>query len=146
MAKTPPSPNIAAEKWAGRAAGASGEFAANAAAASSEWESNAIAAGANYTAGVSQSNLAARYTGGIRRSGAGRYAERVQAVGATRYSQGVSEGQSQYAQRVTPFYQVIASTSLPARKPRGDAATIHRVVVLSDALHKARLASVAAGR
>ena len=67
-------------------------------------------------------------------------------MGATRYSQGVSEGQGQYAARVSPFYQVIAATTLPPRKPRGDAANLQRVAVLADALHKARLAAVAAGR
>lgn len=146
MAKTPPSPNIASEKWASRAAASSAEFAQNASSAASEWESNAIAAASNYKAAVTAGNIEQRFAGGIRRSGAARYADRVQSVGATRYSQGVSEGQGQYAARVTPFYQVIASTQLPARKPRGDAANLQRVAVLADALHKARLAAVAAGR
>jgi hypothetical protein len=64
---------------------------------------------------------------------------RIEAVGATRYTQGIQSSGDRYERNFAPFRQVIESIQLPPRGPVGDPGNIERVRVIAQALHEAKL-------
>jgi len=134
-----------AEKWAARATSASSEYASEAQQASQDWEANARAAAPNFKAAVTAGDIDRRFSSGVQQAGAAKYQRGIQNKGAGRYSGGVDAGKGDYQSGVEPYLQVIASTDLPARRPRGDPANRRRSEAIQDALHKARMARAGAG-
>lgn len=141
-----PSASDVAKKWAGRAAGASGEYSKNAAAAASDWESGAKGGASNYKLGVSAGNIEARFSAGISKAGASKYARKVTDVGGSRYSDGVAHGEADMQNGISAVLGTISSVTLPPRRPRGDPANLQRVAAVATALSSKRLQQVAAGR
>lgn len=138
--------NTAGANWTESASGASTRYAAEAVQASTAWAQNAQAAAPNFKQAISAAGIEARFSAGIQRAGAGKYARKVEELGASRYTTGVSSGRGDYEAGVTPYLQTIQGLTLPGRKPRGDPGNIQRVAVIADALHKRRIGQAAAGR
>lgn len=134
-----------AEKWAEVTPGRSTYYASETPAAAGAWETNTIAAAANYKAGVSAANIEKMFAGGVKRVGASKFSRKVTDVGVDRFGPGVRAAQTDYASGVSPMLDEISRLSLPARKVRGDPGNIARVTVITEALHKKRLALRAAG-
>lgn len=135
----------AAQKYTQRAGGAGAEYAQNAAASASDWESMSVASAGNFKAAVSAGDIDKRWSGGIRKAGAGKYQRKVQSVGASRYSQGVSAGAQDYQSGVQPYLSAIEGITLPPRRPRGDPANQARVAPIGAALSALRLRLKASG-
>ena len=136
---------VSGVKWGERAAGASGEYATNAAAAESEWGRATQAAESNYRAGISQANIGTRFARGVAKAlSAGRFSKKINAVGASRFSAGVTGATDDWATGFGPYHAALQAVALPPRRPRGDAANIARVSAVTTTLHAKRLALLGA--
>jgi len=140
------SASASAQKWRERAGSSGDDYAEGAVNAAQDWESATVAASGNYRAAVTQGNIQQRYERGVREAGAEKYRRKVADVGAARYSQGVAVAEADYESGVQPYLNTIASLTLPPRQPRGSAANLERVKVITDALHRRRIGASAAGR
>ena len=132
--------DASASKWSDNAGRASAEMAANAVAAASEWQSKTVAAADNYHMAVTAANIKTRFSRGVTKAGASKYARKVEAVSASRYSEGVSVAQPDYKTGAEPYFSTLASLSLSARKPRGDPANYRRTEEVGKALNAKRIA------
>jgi len=113
-------------------------------AAADRWEERAKAADKTYKSAVTAPGIEKRFRGGIARVGAAKFRRKVTAVGVPRYGPGIEAARDDYKVGVDPFLAEIAATDIPVRKPRGDPANWERSKKIGLALHKKRLAILAA--
>ena len=133
-------------KWSERASSASDEYAKNAVASQDAWGRNTQASEANYRAGISQANIGTRFARGVARAlAAGKYARKIEAVGGSRFATGVQGAGGDWSTGFGPYHTALQGISLPARRPRGDAANIQRVAAIASTLHARRLALLGSG-
>jgi hypothetical protein len=78
---------------------------------------------------------------GVARAGDAKWSQAAQGKGAERFGPGAAAGVNDYQQGVQKYTQVIESTQLPPRGPKGDPRNIERVRVLAAALRKAKTGS-----
>ena len=134
-----------AAKWSDNASRSATEMAANAVAAAAEWASKTVAAADNFHMAITAANIKERFRRGVARAGAAKYARKVEAVSASRYSEGVGVAQSDYKTGAEPYFSTLAALTLSPRKPRGDPGNIRRVEEVTKALNAKRLAMLGAG-
>ena len=113
-------------------------------AAAAEWESNTVEAGGTYKAGISVAGIEKRFVGGVKRAGAEKFRRKVVAVGVGRYSPGVGAAEADMAKGFGPFRDELDGLEIPDRGPRGAPGNYAIVNKVGDALHKKRLAVLAA--
>jgi len=113
-------------------------------AAAPRWEANTIAAEATYKSAVTAPDIAKRFSGGVKRVKAAKFERKVREVGVGRFGPGITAAREDYSTGLEPYLAELARIDVPARKPRGDPANLDRVRVIFDALHKKRLAVLAA--
>lgn len=131
---TVPSAARAGAKWARRAASASGEYSDGVANTTRSWASNTKAAEKNYEAGVTASISRKAFGRGVDKAGDAKWKKGATEKGPTRFSQGVSVAETDYAGGVAPFLELISRTNLPERGPVGSDMNFQRVAVLGKAL------------
>lgn len=134
-----------AEKWGRVTPGRSADYEAGAVGSGGKWLSNLISAKMAYKAGITASDIDARYIGGAKRAGAAKYDRKVRDIGVSRFGPGVAAAVGDFQTGFDPYIPVIASVDMPARKPRGDPGNLARVSAITTALHKKRLAMIGAG-
>lgn len=108
------------------------------------WEERTSASGGVYKAGVSVAGIEARFVGGVRRAGAAKFARKVKDVGVARYSPGVAAAEEDMAKGFADYQAVLDGLEIPDRGPRGSPGNYAIVQKVGDALHKKRLAVLAA--
>ena len=133
-----------AQKWADVTPGKSGYYEAEAPAAASEWEANTVAAGGTYTAGIAVAGIGKRFIGGVKRAGAAKFARKVKDVGVARYGPGVAAAKADMESGVGDYVSVLEGLEIPDRGPRGSPGNYAIVQKVGEALHKKRLAVLAA--
>lgn len=124
-------------KWAQRSAAAGQDYVNGAAQPRRSWATAAAAAETNYTAGVTEAAAQGRFARGIQKAGDNAWKRGIDEKGRTRFQQGVSVSQDNYAQGFEPFKRVIESTTLPPRGPKGQ--NYGRVQAIGDALRQAKV-------
>ena len=133
-----------AEKWAEVTPGRAGYYEAEAPAAGALWEERTSAAGPTYKAGVSVAGIEKRFVGGVKRAGAAKFARKVKDVGVARYGPGVAAAKTDMAAGLADYVAVLDGLEIPDRGPRGSLANYAISQKVGDALHKKRLAVLAA--
>lgn len=133
-----------ANKWADVTPMRASYYEAEAPAAAEEWEANTVAAGGTYKAGISVAGIEKRYVGGAKRAGAAKFRRKVVDVGVSRYSPGVTAAKADMEAGVAPFRDVLDGLEIPDRGPRGSPGNYEIGKKIGDALHKKRLAVLAA--
>ena len=113
--------------------------------AAAKWESETTAAAPNYKTAVAAADIGKRFSGGVKRVGAEKFARKVKDVGADRYGPGVTAAKEDYSKGVEWVLSAIAEVEVPARKPRGDPGNWNRSMKIGTELHKKRLSRLAAG-
>jgi len=113
-------------------------------AAAGRWESATVAAEATFRAAVTAPGIEKRFSGGVKRVKAAKFERKVRAVGVARFGPGVVAAREDFNTGVGPYIAELGVIDVPTRKPRGDPANLDRVRVIFDALHKKRLALLAA--
>jgi len=133
-----------ADKWAEVTPGRASYYEAEAPAAGAEWEANTVAAGGTYTAGIAVAGIGKRFVGGVKRAGAAKFARKVKDVGVSRYAPGVAAAKADMASGIADYVGVLEGLEIPDRGPRGSVANYAIVQKVGEALHKKRLAVLAA--
>jgi len=133
-----------AKKWAEVTPARAGYYESEAPAAAGEWEANTSAAGATYKAGVSVAGIQDRFVGGVKRAGAEKFRRKVQDVGVARYAPGVAAAEADMAKGFADYAALLDGMEIPDRGPRGSLTNYAIVQKVGDALHKKRLAVLAA--
>ncbi len=140
MAVTVKSGDSAAKKYADNAGRSAEAYKSGAVAAASQWASNTQAAAPNFKQAIQAAGIDQRFARGVAKAGAGKYAEKVNAVGGDRYAPGVAAGAADFRAGVEPYLQTMAGLTLAPRKPRGDPGNLKRVEQITSANHMKRLA------
>lgn len=129
-----PNSSKVAEKWARRAASASGEYEAGVQGTSKSWATAASAAEKNYVTGVTDAASKGRFGKGVAKAGDAKWKKNAIEKGPARYSQGVGVAQSDYQAQVGPYLEAIGRTDLPPRGPVGSEGNYARTAVIGKAL------------
>ena len=133
-----------ADKWASVTPARASYYEAQAPAAAATWEANTVAAGGNYTAGIAVAGIGKRFVGGVKRAGAEKFGRKVRDVGVARYAPGVAAAKADMAKGVADYVSVLEGLEIPDRGPRGSPGNYAIVEKVGSALHKKRLAVLAA--
>lgn len=102
------------------------------------WDTAATAADASFKAGVQNAIAKNRYTAGIRNAGNAKWQRKSIELGPSRFATGTQAAAPDYEKGFGPFRQVIESTTLPPRRPKGDPGNIERVRAMATALATAK--------
>lgn len=127
-------------KWSENAGRAAEEFATRAEAAASDWQTKTVAAAGNFHQAITAPGIKERFSKGVTRAGAAKFARKIRDVARDRFAPGVAAATTDYTAGVEPFFSTIAALTLSARKPRGDPANYRRVEEVGKALNAKRLA------
>lgn len=127
-------------KWSENAARATEEFGTRAEAAASDWEARTKAAAETFHAAITAPGIKTRFSRGVARAGAAKFARKIRDVARDRFAPGIAAASEDYTKGVEPYFSTIAALSLSARKPRGDPANYRRVEEVGKALNAKRLA------
>jgi len=133
-----------ANKWAEVTPARAAYYESEAPAAGAEWEANTVAAGSTYKAGVSVAGIEKRFVGGVKRAGAAKFTRKVKDVGVSRYAPGVAAAREDFAAGFADYAGLLDGLEIPDRGPRGSPGNYAIVQKVGDALHKKRLAVLAA--
>ncbi len=133
-----------AQKWADVTPARASYYETEAPAAADEWFTNTTGAGGTYKAGISVAGIKERFVGGVRRAGAEKFRRKVKEVGVARYGPGVAAAKEDMAKGIADYLALLEGMEIPDRGPRGSPANYAIVQKVGDALHKKRLAVLAA--
>lgn len=103
-----------------------------------DWEDATAGAEDNYELGIQKAIADGRFGKGVRRAGDEKWKKNALEKGPQRYAQGVGLAENEYASGIAPYLQVIESTTLPPRFPKGDPRNLDRVRVMTEALRAAK--------
>ena len=137
--------DVSTSKWSDNAGRAATEMATNAVAAAETWATNTAKSADNYHMAVTAANVKERFRRGVVRAGASKFARKVSAVAAGRFSEGVGAAREDYKTGAEPYFSTLAALTLSPRKPRGDPSNYNRVQEVGKALNAKRLAMLGAG-
>ena len=133
-----------ADKWADVTPARASYYESEAPAAGAEWEANTVAAGGTYKAGINVAGIEKRFVGGVKRAGAAKFSRKVQSVGVARYSPGVAAAKGDFEAGFADYASLLDGMEIPDRGPRGSPGNYAIVEKVGSALHKKRLAVLAA--
>lgn len=105
------------------------------------WAASTLKSAPNYEAGIQKSIAEKRFAKGVAKAGDAKWQEGAIVKGTARFGPGVQAAEANYASGIAPYLQVIESTTLPPRYPKGDPRNIDRVKVISQALRKKKESS-----
>ena len=132
--------NTLAKKFVQRAGAASGDYKAGVEATGQDWEQGARNGAQNFKDAVIEAANAGRFEKGIAKAGAAKFVARASTLGAQRYPTGVSASEGEWAKNSQPFLEIIRSTDLPPRRPKGDPGNMARSQAIAQRLRAAKLA------
>lgn len=103
------------------------------------WQQATTAAEANYATGVQQAITEKRFGKGVQKAGDAKWQQNATTKGGQRFGPGVQAGVSNYQTGFQPYQQVIDSTTLPPRFPKGDPRNLARVTAIATALRNKKV-------
>ena len=133
-----------AKKWALVTPARASYYELEAPAAGGKWEERTTASGGVYKAAISAAGIQDRFVGGVKKAGAAKFSRKVKDVGVDRYAPGVAAAEADMAKGVAPFRDILDGLEIPDRGPRGSPGNYAIGQKVGDALHKGRLALLAA--
>lgn len=138
MPKVPDIARVAA-KWTANAGAASPAYADGVQNPKEDWQRQTIAAAENYKVAVTKAAADNRFAKGVQRVSTDQQIQASVQKGTARYGQGIALAGPDFQAGMEPVLQVIATTVLPPKKPKGDPSNIQRVGALAAAQHAAKL-------
>ncbi|SRR5260221_14196392 len=126
------------QKWVRKASAATEDYAAGVQSPRQPWAASTGAAAQNWAQGVTQAASRGSFAKGVQKAGDGKWLRKSVEVGAPRFAGGVAAAQADYEAGFAPFKQVIESTTLPPRGPKGDPRNLARVAAMANALRMAK--------
>lgn len=129
----------ASKKWKERVAGATDDYLRGVENPKEDWAARTEASEENYNNAIQESISRGAFGKGVRDSGSSNWKAKTLAKGRTRWSQGVSVGESDFQKGISPYLEVINSLSLPPKRMKGDPGNIERVRIIAEALHRKKV-------
>ena len=134
-----PDLNRVAAKWSQNAGNATQSYTDGVQNPKEDWKQATIAAADNYKVAVTKAANDGRFAKGVNRTSTEKQIQASVQKGTERFAQGVALAGPDFAEGIKPVLDVIATTQLPPKKPKGDPANIQRVAALAAAQHAAKL-------
>ncbi len=103
------------------------------------WAESTIAAEKNQADGIQEAIRDKRFVKGVTKAGNSTWSQGALTKGVNRFGEGVQVAQEKYNAGFAPYAQVIESTSLPPRFPKGDPRNIERVKTIALALRNKKV-------
>jgi hypothetical protein len=128
-------------KWARKAAVSQQDYAEGVASPRAPWAASAMAAAGSWATGVQAAISGKRFEKGVQKAGDAAWSEGATKKGVARFAEGVAQSTGKYEQGIARYLQVIQSTTLPPRGPKGSAQNYQRSQAMGQALHNAKLAA-----
>jgi hypothetical protein len=104
------------------------------------WAASASAADQARKDGLAAADARNAFVEGVNKAGDQKWKANASTLGPSRFRQGVANAQPAFSSGFSKYHQVISSTELPPRGPKGSPDNIERVRVVAAALHAARVA------
>ena len=127
------------QRWVDHASRATEDYVAGIQNPRADWATQTANAESSYERGIQEAISMKRFGKGVKKAGSASQIAGAVGKGAQRYAGGVTDGQAKYANNVQPFLDVINSTTLPPRGPKGDPRNIDRVKAITAALRNKKL-------
>ena len=127
------------KRWVNRASVATEDYKAGILNPRVDWAQATKNAEQNYNTGVQAAISAGSFGKGVTKAGSAKQQSKAVSKGSQRYASGVADAQSDYANAIAPYLQVIESTTLPPRGPKGDPRNLDRVKAITVALRNKKL-------
>src|SRR5437764_1190134 len=108
------------QRWANRTQAATEDYKAGVAAPRVPWQQATVAAADVHKQATTQALADGRFAKGVQKAGDAKWQKGAQGKGADRFGPGAAAGVGDYESGVAPYLQVIESTPLPPRGPKGD--------------------------
>lgn len=124
-----------AEKYARVTPGRSADYAAGIENPKADWKTATQAAEDSWAQGVQQAAANKQFGKGVAKVGTEKWQRKARDLGVGRWGPGVSAAKDDYESGFAPYADVIRTTTLPPRGPKGDPRNIERVSKLAMALH-----------
>lgn len=128
-----------ADKYATRAAGASGDYKKGVQQPRRPWAASTTAAADTWGQGVTAAVSNGSFARGVNKAGDQKWQSNAADKGASRYPQGVAAGKSNWATNIQPSLNIISNANLPPRGPKGSPQNLERVRVIADALRAGKI-------
>lgn len=129
-----------ATKFAQRGASASTEYVKNAAAAANDWHANTAASNDNWKAGMNDAIARDAFKKSIDAAGPTAYANQVNAVGGSRFTDGISKAGPKWQKGFGAVAAQVQGKELGPRGIKGSPQNKQRAAAMSDAWRAAKLA------
>ncbi len=104
-----------------------------------DWATQAIAGKENWKQGITAAAANDQFAKGVTAAGSGKWKEKALTKGPGRFAEGVMTAGGDFEKGFQPYADVIASTTLPPRFPKGDPRNVERVRVMSSALRAKKM-------
>lgn len=131
--------NSSSDKWARRAGAASSDYAEGVRNPRRSWSDATKSAEGAWKEGVQQAASRGAFGKGVDDAGDSKWQEKSIKLGANRYGPGVQAAQGDWERGFAPYKQVIESTTLAPRGPKGSPQNYKRVQDIGEALHKRKV-------
>lgn len=128
-----------AAKWARKAPMSVGDYEDGIRNTQADWATLTTQAAPAYVTGLQASMAAKRWEGGVAAAGTAGWKEKSLAKGPARWADGITKSGDAYSKGFAPYADVIRSTTLPARGPRGAQQNYQRSQLMGQALNRARV-------
>jgi hypothetical protein len=125
-----------AAKWARVTPGRTSEYQAGVQNPRVSWSAATVAAADNFKAGVTAAIASGAFERGVKAAGDSLWQQNAANIGPARFAEGVANAQPRFEAGFAPYAQVLASTTLPPRFPKGDPRNLKRVEAVTMALRK----------
>ena len=129
------------DRWVNRASVATEDYKTGIMNPRTDWSQATLAAKDNYARGIQDAISKDSFSKGVRKAGSQKQQSKAVGKGAQRFAAGVADAQGDYAAAIAPYLQVIESTTLPPRGPKGDPRNLERVKAITVALRNKKLSS-----
>jgi hypothetical protein len=103
------------------------------------WQAATLAAEKNQADGIQQAITDKRFAKGVQKAGDAAWQAGALQKGVNRFGEGVQVSESKYEAAFAPYAQVIESTQLPPRYPKGDPRNVERVKAIATALRNKKV-------
>ncbi len=103
-----------------------------------DWEQETVASSDRYKQGVDAAHTKGMFSKGVKNAGNAKWKKNALRKGPSRFAEGVALAEDDYQKGFAPYREVIQSTELPPRFPKGDPRNIQRVAVIAKALSDKR--------
>lgn len=128
-----------AGKWGRVTPQRSQDYQAGVTSPKSSWAEKTGAAEQSWAQGTSEAASRGAFGRGVSKAGDAKWKRKTLDLGVQRWPDGVRKSETDFQAGFAPYREVIQSTQLPPRGPKGSPTNIERARIMAQALHEAKV-------